>query len=61
MPADQTKNVVVLAISGKTKVALFSGLTHQVAQGIRHDLVRSLENFDMLGNEICRYRLKKVK
>ncbi len=47
----------VIAITGKKKVAVFTGLPHQVAAAIRRELAASEENFDMLGNTVCKYRL----
>lgn len=53
--------LAIIAISGNTKVTVLTNLTQAVAASTRRELVKAEENFDMLGNQICKYRLKKVK
>ena len=51
--------VSILAISGDQKVTVFLGLTQKVAAVIRRELLSAEENFDMFGDAVCKYRLRK--
>jgi hypothetical protein len=48
----------IIAVSGRKKVTLFTGLSNRAAAYMRRELVALEDNFDMLGNTICTYRLK---
>ena len=49
----------IIAISGKTKVPVLTGLTQKEAAIKRRNLLGAEENFDMFGVSICKYRIKK--
>lgn len=49
----------IIAISGKVKTPVFSDSNHQVVAARRRELAQSEENLDMLGQQICKYRLRK--
>ena len=51
----------IIAITGKVKVEVLSGLSQREAAYRRRSLAASEENFDMLGNTIANYRLKTIK
>lgn len=49
----------IIAISGGVKTPVFSHNNHQVVATTRRELAQSEENMDMLGNQICKYRIRK--
>lgn len=51
--------MTIIAISGKTKVPVISGLSQRDAAYMRRNFVQAEDNFDMLGNQICKYRIRK--
>ena len=50
----------IIAISGNgIKVPVLSDLTKHDATKLRHHLLQADDNFDMLGVQICKYRIRK--